>query len=186
MSLLDAEIKKLKPSRPIYKVEVRAGYYGNNVSFIKEQRPRPALDQSDVIARLVESNYQEQFSRPGIYVVQASYIKRSSLNDIHSDITGFISNEFEQKHPLKTNIGRWWNESNFFRQASNNEEIEKTIVILWKYLVEKAKGGEIEERVKHKINVINVLSFLYEKYNKTYPTPEPMKRRKRSWGRRRR
>ena len=181
MSVLENEIYKLKPSRPIFKIEIRSSYYGKSMYFTKLPN-KHIIDESNPVARLVSRHFREDFRGPGVYTTDADAIKRSSLDEIKNNITGFIANEFEHKHPLKTNVGRWWAESDFFRFAQRDENIEKSVVSLWRYMVEKMNDHNIpdEERIKHKNNIINVLSFLYEKYNKTYPTPESRPRRSRN------
>lgn len=165
------EINKLKPSRPIFKIEVGAGWRGEKqISFTHESdfmaKNKP---DNNPISELVVSNFSERYNN-GNYTVNKEDIHVKVINNMRKDIENLIVQKMKQKFPLETKLGIFYTKR---LQWSSISELETALIKVWKYIKEN------EGDAKHEQNALQILQMLYNKYEHRFPPPQKQTRRRR-------
>ena len=167
MNLIEKAISNLKPSKPIFKVNIKESYDGDH-DLRLDNVTSPDLGKGDTaIEKLVSDNFVEDWKEDR-YIVSKDAILKSCKTRIKGNLVKFLEGNMTQKHPMETKLGLFYRDRAFTIELP---EFDSALISTWNFFAEK-------NDVK---NTMKLLEYLFIKHKDSFPE-EP----KRTEGRRRR
>lgn len=155
-------INEIQPSKSIYSLSMHDGYI--QIKLIG--RPIFPDIANEPLKELLEDAYTEYY-KEGRWDKHSSQIKSKICSVIHHNIITFIDKFYPYKYPLRTTLGRWYNNGNSFEVAFNhNKDFQKAIIAIWTFIKNNvtSKNPPDKERDISIEHAIKALNFIYTKY----------------------
>ena len=176
MKIITDITNNMQPSKPCFKLRINKGCFDVAlVSDLVEPLTPQITEDMSPLEKKVRRQAQQAFS-DGKFHINNKAIIGLVWNDVSNDVLEFLSLYMTNKHPLKTNMGKWY-KYGALKMENRASEVAPHIVKVWDYIQKHKIEQDRELKEKHMDNGLKLLTFLYTKYQNHFGPIEKPRRR---------
>jgi hypothetical protein len=155
--------KDFTTSKPVFTLKVTNSEISINRAPLNKFKPTPI--EGDTLSRLVCSCFSEDFSTGmGGFVISRDDIVKSAIFKVNREMLSFVERYSPLRNPRQGKLHKFMRKGLY---DSRGDDLQDSIIMLYKYMVEKTVPESIPEveKKQHVKNILVLLENLMEKYS---------------------